>query len=128
MELWKSISPPNPESDVIQKWHGVIYQEGKKSKLYVGKALNRFLEDENGKVSEILIDCLIPPVGTSNIHESVPENRDRDVAPFKLHDIIGQIDVEPLPKRKWRVPLYDDLKKSYAKVVDIDRSLLASSI
>ena len=42
-ELWKSLSPPQTEESILQKWYGIIYDGKKKSYLYVGKATGRFL-------------------------------------------------------------------------------------
>ena len=53
--LWKSISPPTKDEDILQRWFGCIYQEynktkgSKKQALFVAKATRRFLRDENGK-------------------------------------------------------------------------------
>ena len=39
IEAWKSISPPIPESEILGKWVGVIYETKKKNHLYIGKVL-----------------------------------------------------------------------------------------
>ena len=36
--MWKGISPPTREDETTNGWYVAIYQEKKKSYLYVGKA------------------------------------------------------------------------------------------
>ena len=68
-----TVSPPVPEESVVQQWYGAIYHGKKKSHLYVGKAICRFLEDADGLVQGIELDCLSPHVGTGTIIQaSVP--------------------------------------------------------
>ena len=37
-KMWKGISPPTREDETTNGWYVAIYQEKKKSYLYVGKA------------------------------------------------------------------------------------------
>ena len=62
-QLWTKLSPPVPEESVVQRWYGAIYHGKKKSHLYVGKAIRRFLDDADGPVSGIELDCLKPHIG-----------------------------------------------------------------
>ena len=71
-QLWKKLSPPLPEESLVEKWYGATYHGKKKSHLYVGKAIRRFLEDANGPVQGMELDCLSPHVGTGTILVSVP--------------------------------------------------------
>ena len=47
LNLWKSLSPPTEESYIKIKWYAFIFQQYKKKYLYVGKAIQRFVTDEN---------------------------------------------------------------------------------
>ena len=45
--VWSNICPPTEESDVVNSWFAVIYHPDvgqSKPKLYVGKAIRRFLQ------------------------------------------------------------------------------------
>ena len=44
VKLWKSMDPPTSENDLTQKWFGCIFVAKKKSHLYVGKVMRRFLK------------------------------------------------------------------------------------
>jgi len=128
-EFWKSISPPIAEADVVQKWYAVIYTTKRKSYLYIGKALNRFLVDENGPVESLNIDCcLIPSVGNTDVLDLLPPNQPCDVSSFPLANIIQRVSVEPLRGRKWKVHNYNKVKSFYDNVVNIDRDSLAAFV
>jgi len=102
-EFWKSISPPIAEADVVQKWYAVIYT--------------------------INIDCcLIPPVGNTDVLDSLPPNQPCDVSSFPLANIIQRVSVEPLRGRKWKVHNYNKVKSFYDNVVNIDRDSLAAFV
>ena len=60
---WKAISPPNKEDEVIGKWFGVVYRGGKVPILHVAKLIPRFLDDENGPVASVEMECLMAKVG-----------------------------------------------------------------
>ena len=50
LNLQKSLSQPTEESDIISKWYAFIFEQYKRKYLYVGRAIQRFLVDENGKI------------------------------------------------------------------------------
>ena len=50
LNLWKSLSPPTEESDIKSKWYALIFEQYKKKYLYLGRAIQRFSVDENGKI------------------------------------------------------------------------------
>ena len=99
--FWRSITLPVPEEEVIHRWYVVIYKGKKRTYLHIGKAVSRFLEDENGKVHSLMIDCCMKqPVGSTDILECLPENQPADISPFPLSDIIAKVTVEPLEVRR----------------------------
>ena len=122
LDLWIGLSPPVEEADVVQKWYGVIYYDAKaKPHLYVGKALKRFLSDEDGPVSGFEIECLKPHIGIGTILESNPSHR-RDIEFFPVHNIIdGPLVVTPLKADKWDLADYARLNTKYETVVNILR-------
>lgn len=64
VQIWKDLSPPNTQSEAVQRWYGAIYVNKGKPALCIGKALKRFLTDENGCVESLQLDCWKPRVGT----------------------------------------------------------------
>ena len=51
--VWKQLSPPTKEDQIVGKWYAVIYQNRKSPMLYIVKAVRRCLHDENGPVESI---------------------------------------------------------------------------
>ena len=75
------------------------------------KMVRRFLEDADGPVQGMELDCLSPHVGTGTILASVPAHLQPDNAVFPIFDIIaGPLEVTPLKAEKWNVPAYTLLK------------------
>ena len=128
-DLWESLSPPISESEVTQKWYGVVYEQQKKNYLYVGKALRRFLVDADGPVTSIQIECLKQHVGTEPILEWIPPHLPRDIYECPIYNIIeGPLVVAPLKGDKWHVPDYTNLKEILKKTVKLDRKKIAESL
>ena len=73
LNLWKSLSPPNEESGIKSKLYAFIFEQDKKKYLYVGRAIQHFLIDENGKIEYLQIDCLKCHTGSGTVLESIPE-------------------------------------------------------
>ena len=118
IEAWKSISPPVPESEILGKWVGVIYETKKKNHLYIGRVFNGFLRDENGPVESLRLDCLKLHIGTDTILEEVPKHLVRDIYKFPASDIItGPLSAIPQKGNKWNFPDYLKIKEKYEKVV-----------
>ena len=69
INTWKALNLPNKKEDVVQKWYACIYETKKKNHLYIGKAVKRFLDDKEGPVNDLEIECLKPHVGTGNMLE-----------------------------------------------------------
>ena len=102
IKFWKSISPPCKEADILGKWFGCIYMDSKgKENFYIGRAKNRFLHDEEGKVKEILFECLKPHVGNDNIMEEYPEGQSDlySCETFNIFD--GPLLMNPMSQKRW---------------------------
>lgn len=79
------------------------------------------MNDQN-ITTAVEIDCLKPHVGSETILESVPEHLGGDVGRFPLYNVIaGPLEVIPMRGRKWNVPGYESLKKTFQKCCSIDR-------
>ena len=125
LSFWKTLDPPITEESIVNKWYGCIFTNKKKSHLYVGKAIRRFLVDEDGQASALEIDCLRPHVGSDTFLDSVPPHLTPDVDVFSIHDIVdGPLEVLPLKAGKWNVPAYLDLKKKFEIDCQIEREAL----
>ena len=72
--LWKCLSPPTEESDIKSKWYAFIFEQHKKKYLYVGRAIQHFLVNENGKIEYLQIDCLKHHIGSGTVLDSIPEH------------------------------------------------------
>lgn len=125
IEIWESISN-KPEVAVVGQWYAAVYAipHTGKSLLCIGRALRRFLRDENGKASELLLDCLKPRVGRNQLIEEYPEGQ-TDQYMCRVSDIIGG-PIRVIPKgRKWHIPEYDKLMQFYNCVKNIRRENIA---
>ena len=93
---WLGLSTPVEKSSIMGKWYARIYEMKKYSKLFVGRQLTRFLDEENGKDEAIEMRCLKPKVGTGTILEDTPDPFP-DIGMFKLYDKIARpLEVIPL--------------------------------
>jgi len=69
-----SLSLPIKEDYIIGKWYGILYRSKKRIPiLYVGKVLMKFLEDKDGPVKSIKIECLMPKIGSGDNLKSTPK-------------------------------------------------------
>ena len=88
----------------------------------------RFLDEADGKVSQLQLDCLKPRVGNTTVLQEYPEGRS-DIDIFNVTDVFGgPIDIKPLPKKKWDVPNLLEIIKFYEIVVKIDRIALFNTL
>ena len=62
---WKGLSPPTAE-DVVNKWYGCIYTSKRGTNLFIGKAIQRLLNDEGGLILMLEVDCLEQRMGTTD--------------------------------------------------------------
>ncbi|CAL4074705.1 unnamed protein product [Meganyctiphanes norvegica] len=129
VKFWKKVSPPHKEITVVGKWYASIYKDSKgKQSLYFGRETKRFLEEAEGKVTNIELDCLKPHVGNSNIIEDYPEGQ-KDIYLYMIADVFaGPLVMEPYPQRKWNVPNLKEIKQMYDRIVEIDRKALYNSV
>ena len=129
--FWKSISPPVKEDEVLGKWFIAIYKDPKpkgRQTYCIGRAKMRFLDEADGKVSQLQLDCLKPRVGNTTVLQEYPEGRS-DIDIFNVTDVFGgPIDIKPLPKKKWDVPNLLEIIKFYEIVVKIDRIALFNTL
>ena len=113
-KVWKRISPPTPEDEVTKGWYSAIYQEKKKSYLYVGKATRRFLLDKDGLANALELDCLKSRVGNGTALQSYDKSTEKDLFIYPLHNIIaGPIKVIPKKFPNLDVPDYQKLEKTF---------------
>lgn len=129
MKTWAKVNPPNKEEDVVQKWYGVIFNQHKKTYLYVGKALKRFIDDESNVATSLEVDCLKLHIGTGNVLEEYAPHIDCDIGMFPISDVIdGPLRVEPMKGGKWKVYDFDNLKEKYNKMLNFDREALYAQL
>ena len=123
MQFWKSVSPPVNESSIKGKWFAAIYNDSNKKSLYIGRAIRRFLIDDDGEVTHLELDCLKPRVGNVNILDGYPPEHDGDKYLYPLEDVLGgPLDVVPVPrKRSWRVVNLDKIETFFETVKNEDR-------
>ena len=120
-EFWKSVSLPVPENDIKGKWFCAIYENGCRKSLYIGRAMKRFLEDGDGPVTALELDCLMPRVGNDCILEGYPPGQG-DPYMFPIEDVLGGfLAVQPAPQKKWRVEDIYKMEAFYEKVKDANR-------
>ena len=85
---WRAISPSNKEDEVMGKWFGVVSHGGKVPMLHVAKLLRCLLDDENGPVASVKMECLMAKVGPSDVLQATPFHLPCDIAIFSLQDVI----------------------------------------
>ena len=97
IRIWKDLGPPKTEGDTTQCFNAAIYYATKKPSLYIGKAIRRFLVDDNGPVESFELDGLNPHVGTGTTLEAVPSHMPQDIHVFPAYNIIsGPLRMIPL--------------------------------
>ena len=123
LQFWKSVSPPVNESSIKGKWFAAIYEDRNRKSLYIGRAVRRFLMEDDGDVTHLELDCLKPRVGNVDILDGYPPDHDGDKYLYPLEDVLGgPLDVIPVPrKRSWRVVNLDKIESFFEKVKNEDR-------
>lgn len=126
-QAWKALSPPNTEADIVGKWFGVVYHGGKKPMLHVAKVMKRFLQDEDGAVDSVKMECLMAKVGSGNVLKAIPSHLAKDTSFFKLDEVIhGPLVVTPKVRdsRLYEVKEYEKLKELFQIYLKLDRQEL----
>ena len=86
----------------------------------MGRAIQRFLVDENGKIGYLQIDCLKLHIGSGTVPESVPEHLPRDIYLCPVHNIMnGLLKMIPLRNNRWNVIDNEKVKKIFSKIFSV---------
>ena len=126
LRLWKNLSPFTSEEDVVQKWYACVYRIKGKSRLHIGKALQRFLLDQEGPISALEMERLKPNiVSTNTILESVPAHLGSGIKIFPVNDIIAALpEILPMKNGRWNIPSYSKLHELFENCKSMDRNEL----
>ena len=116
---WKGLSPPTAEEDVVNKWYGCIYMSKRERNLFIGKATQRFLNDEGGLIMMLEIDCLEQKLGTTDCILKQAKKSDVDIFPVQ-NIICGPLNVNPLSNGLWECPMYAEVRKIFEKYKKVD--------
>ena len=128
--VWEELNPPVEERDLQGKVFAVVYKdERNKAYLFVGRILNRFLEDANGPAKEFQIECLKKAeISTSTILEETPKHLHKDIALYPAYDIIcGSLNANILAGptgrggSKWSITQYPKCSQTFDIVKKIRR-------
>ena len=129
LNLWKSLTPLTKESDIKSKWYAFIFEQYKKKYLYVGRAIQCFLVDENGKIEFLQINYLKCHIGSGTVLQFIPEHLPHNIYLCPAHDIInGPLKMIPLHNNRWNVIDYEKVKEIFSKIVSIDRKKLYENV
>ena len=114
--MWISLEPPTNEKVIIGCWYTAIYI-GKKSSetaLYIGLPQRRYLQDENGPMSALELDCLQGKLGTSDDILESHKNGKHDIYICALENIVrGSLKVSYINNGKHRVAGYNEARKLF---------------
>ena len=120
--VWEKLNAPNTEEDIINRWYAAIYQNKKRTLLYVGKALRRFLSDKDGHATLIEVECLKSKCGTGTEFETTPSHLPKDIEMFPIYNVIaGPLVTTMLKGNRWDIPEYGHVKKTFDIVGKVDR-------
>ena len=87
-DFWTSVSPPVKKEEMLGKSFVAVYNTGSENVMCVGRAMKRFLEEKDGPVNNIQLNCLKPRVGSSLVLEAYPEGSP-DLYMFQLQNVIA---------------------------------------
>ena len=95
----------------------------------MGRAIQRFLVDENGKIEYLQIDCLKHHIVSGTVLQSTPEHLPHNIYLCATHNIInGLLKMIPLRNNRWNVIDYEKVKEMLSKIVSIDCKELYENI
>ena len=121
---WEFLNPPTNESEVIGKWFACIYNTKRGPNLFVGKALNHFLYNENDHAAGLELSCLQQELGTTDniIREHTVGE---DIGTFAVHNTIcGPLKGVFLGGDKWEFPQYAEVRTIFERVRKVNREFL----
>ena len=116
---WKGLSPPTAEEDVVNKWYGCIYMSKRERNVFIGKATQRFLNDEGGIIMTLEIDCLEQKLGTTDCILKQTKKSDVDIFPVQ-NIICSPLNVNRLSNGRWECPMYAEVRKIFEKYKSVD--------
>ena len=97
--------------------------------MYVGRAIQRFLVHENGKIGYLQIDCLKLHTGSGTVLESVPEHLPSDIYLCPVHNVIhGLLKMIPLRNNRWNVIDNEKVKKNFSKIFSVGHKELYGNV
>ena len=127
-KCWNVLAPPTKEEYIQECYFAVIYVDPKlKRSMFIGKAIKRWLHDEQGTVQAITFDFLKPKtINEDDILEKHDQDgTDQDIVP--VHQIIaGPLRIAAVSttsyrsKRRVRIFDYEAIVKVYALVKKLD--------
>ena len=125
-QVWTDINSPTPERAIKSKLFASISfvdtNAKKKPKLFVGRVLNRFLEDKDWPALCLVLDCLKLAVGSPTVLYERPRHLGQDVEEFPIYDTIaGPLDATFVGSSKWSIPKYPVVVKTFHIVYKLDR-------
>ena len=96
--------------------------------MYLGRAIQRFLVYENGKIEYLQNNCLKRHIGSGTVLESIPEHLPHNIYLCPAHDINGLLKMIPLCNNGWNVIDCEKVKEMFSKIVSIDRKELYENV
>ena len=121
-ESWKVLPPLIPETKIVEKWYACIFKAKKTPYWYIGRATRRFLNDEDGLITTLEIDCLKWKLGVT---DNVLKQGQQDIGIFAVKDVIcGPLQMFPLQHGRWECPKYNEICLLFEIVKKDDREQL----
>ena len=116
------------ESSILGKWYAIIYMTKKSNTLFIGKVLQRFLNQKDGQVELDEFRCFKPKVGTGTVSKDTPDHLP-GTGVFKIEDIIyGPVQVLALRGNKLDVLNYASIVHHFQAVSTLDRTKITGTL
>ena len=127
--VWSQINLLVFEKGIQGRFFAAIYypdfNKKKKTKVFIGKLLRRYLTDEGGATLSVDLDCLELAIGSPTVLSERPAHLGKDVGTFDAFDIISwPLKVDFAGGNKWNVPAYSDIVKTFNVVAKLEREEL----
>ena len=90
--VWSQINSPIAENQLVGKvFAGIYYSDchGKKAGLYVGKVMQRFLDDSEDPTISFTLSCIKPGIGFARVLDKTPSHLPSDIDDFKAFNLIA---------------------------------------